>query len=317
MSLPLVIVNPRSASGSTRESWSGIAADLRTHFGPFSAAFTRGPGDGVRLAREAAESGRTLIIGCGGDGTANEVANGILQSGSNAEMAVFPSGTGGDLRRTLNIPQSHREAARAIRDGDTRTIDVGKVSFLGLDGRPAERYFLNVSSFGLAASIIERVKSTKTLDWLPSGTLRGRANFAVSTLQEVVSLDPVTVKVRIDGEEEKLLRTVNFCVANAQYFGGGMMIAPDAKLDDGKFDVVNIGDIRTARVLLNAYTLYNGSHISLDEVGHRLARRIEVSSADGQDIRLETDGELPGILPAAYEVVPAALRIRVGRSRSF
>ncbi len=309
--LPLIIVNPKSAGGSTRENWAAIASDLRAHFGPYSVAFTKAPGDGRRLASQAAESGRELIIACGGDGTINEVANGILESGRDAEFGVMPSGTGGDFRRSLGIPQSAREAARALRDGKTRRIDVGRVTFQSHAGETVSRYFLNVSSFGLAASIIERVKANKALDWLPLGGVRGRASFALSTLQEVVGLGPVTVRVRIDGCEERLLQTVNFCVANARYFGGGMMIAPTARLDDGKLDLVNIGDIRTAKILLNAYTLYNGSHLDLREVKSSLVTRIEVAPAErGGEIHLETDGELPGRLPAVYEIVPSALRVR-------
>ncbi len=309
--LPLVIVNPKSAGGSTRESWSSTASDLRSHFGPFRVAFTKGPGDGTELARKYSDEGAELIIACGGDGTINEVANGILESGRDAELGVLPSGTGGDFRRSIGIPQSPREASRTLREGKTRRIDVGRVAFVAPSGSQATRYFLNVASFGLAASIIERVKSSKALDWVPMGGVRGRANFALSTLQEVVGLDAVTVRVSIDGREEKPLRTVNFCVANARYFGGGMMIAPNAKLDDGLLDLVNIGDIKTAKVLLNAYTLYNGSHLSLDEVNSSLARSVSVKPADpNEKIDIETDGELPGRLPAVFEVVPAAIRVR-------
>src|SRR5215203_5709337 len=256
--LPLVIANPKSAAGSTRERWSGIASDLRTHFGPFNVAFTKGPGDGIEMARRAAEAGRTFIIACGGDGTINEIANGILLSGKDAELGVFPSGTGGDFRRTLGMPLEVREAARALKEGKTKRIDVGKVSFIDHDDKPAERYFLNVTSFGLAASIIERVKGSTSLSWLPVDAFRGKASFALSTLQQVAGLDTSAVKIRIDDGEEKSLGTINFCIANSRFFGGGMKIAPDAKLTDGLLDVVNIGDIRTAKILLNAFTLYSG-----------------------------------------------------------
>ncbi|MFN0280154.1 MAG: diacylglycerol/lipid kinase family protein [Pyrinomonadaceae bacterium] len=310
--LPLVIVNPKSASGSTREKWSQTASDLRAHFGPFSVAFTKGPGDGIDLASRAAESGRQFIIACGGDGTINEVANGILRSGEDVELGVLPSGTGGDFRRTLGMPLVNREASAALRDGETRTIDVGKVSFLDLRGNSTERYFVNVSSFGLAASIIKRVKSASVFDWLPDSGLRGRANFAASTLREIIDMDPVFVRVKIDGRDEETLQTINFCVANARYFGGGMMIAPEARINDGLLDVVNIGDIKTAKILLNAYTLYSGAHASLDEVKSTVARKVKVSALDPSDeILLETDGELPGKLSATYEVVPNALRVRV------
>ncbi|MDQ3219761.1 MAG: diacylglycerol kinase family lipid kinase [Acidobacteriota bacterium] len=310
--LPLVIVNPKSASGSTKDNWSGIASDFRAHFGAFNVAFTKAAGDGMDLAERACESGRNFIIACGGDGTVNEVANGILNSGKEVELGVMPSGTGGDFRRTLGMPPSSREAARALRDGTTKTIDVGKVTFQDFQDQTVSRYFLNVSSFGLAASIIERVKSTSTLAWLPLAGVRGRASFALSTLQEVIGLDFVTVKVKIDGMEETMLNTVNFCVANARYFGGGMKIAPDAKLNDGLLDIVNIGDIRTAKVLLNAYTLYNGTHLDLAEVKSTLARTIEVRPVNSNvEIHIEIDGELPGKLPAVYEVIPNALKVRV------
>lgn len=309
--LPLIIVNPKSAGGSTRDNWSAIASDIRAHFGPFNVAFTKAAGDGAILARKAAESGREFVIACGGDGTINEVANGIIESGADVEFGVLPAGTGGDFRRSLGMPQMPREAARALKNGKSKVIDVGRVTFQDHQDQTVSRYFLNVSSFGLAASIIERVKSNKALDWLPLGGVRGRASFALSTLQEVVGLDPVTVKVKIDDGEEKLLQTVNFCVANARYFGGGMMIAPSAKLDDGELDLVNIGDIRTAKILLNAYTLYNGSHLDLSEVKSLLARRIEAVAAGPSDIHIEVDGELPGKLPAAFEIVPKALRVRV------
>ncbi len=312
--LPLVIVNPKSAGGSTKDIWAGIASDLRAHFGAYNVAFTKAAGDGTSLAKQACESGRSFIIACGGDGTINEVANGILQSGVDVELGVMPSGTGGDFRRTLEMPQSPREAARALRDGKTKHIDVGRVTFQSHNNETISRYFLNVSSFGLAASIIERVKSNKALDWLPLGNVRGRASFALSTLQEVVGLGVVTVKVKIDSGDEKLLNTINFCVANARYFGGGMKIAPDAKINDGFLDIINIGDIRTAKILLNAYTLYNGTHLDLQEVRSTLAKKVEVSPASKDvEIHIETDGELPGKLPAVFEVVPSALRVRVAQ----
>lgn len=310
--MPLVIVNPKSASGSTREKWSAIASDLRTHFGPYNVAFTKSPGDGIRLAARAVESGRKFIIACGGDGTINEIANGILRSGKDVELGIFPSGTGGDFRRTIGMPQGTREAARALKTGKTRLIDVGKVTFQDHDDKTASRYFLNVSSFGLAASIIERVKSSASLSWLPLDSVRGRASFALSTLQEVVGVDAIGIRVRIDDNDERTVNTVNFCVANARYFGGGMKIAPDAKLNDGFLDIINIGDIRTAKIILIAYTLYRGTHLDLPEVKDTQAKKIVVRAIDeSSEVHLEIDGELPGKLPAVYEVVPNALKIRV------
>jgi diacylglycerol kinase (ATP) len=210
------------------------------------------------------------------------------------------------------MPQSSREAARALKLGRTQKIDVGKVTFKDLDDKTVSRYFLNVSSFGLAASIIGRVKGSSSLSWLPIDLMRGKASFALSTLQEIIGLDYTTVRVKIDDSEEHSLNTINFCIANARFFGGGMKIAPEAKLNDGYLDVVNIGDIGTAKMILNGYSLYRGTHVDLPEVKFKRARRIEARPATNNEIvRIETDGELPGKLPAVYEIVPAALNFRI------
>ena len=294
------------------DKWAATASEFRSHFGPFNVEFTKHAGDAIDIADAAAKSGRKFIIACGGDGTINEVANGILGSGVDVELGVLPSGTGGDFRRTLGLPLTTREAAAALRDGSSRTIDAGRVTFQDFEGNTVSRYFLNVSSLGLAAHIIKRVKSAKVFDWVPHDAIRGKANFAFSTLREVLDITPDNIRVRIDGGEERTIQTINFCVANSRFFGGGMMIAPDAKLNDGLLDIVNIGDISTAKILLNAYTLYRGTHQRLDEVKSMTAGRIEVSAADPSDeILLETDGEMPGKLPATFEIVPNAIRVRV------
>jgi diacylglycerol kinase family enzyme len=153
------------------------------------------------------------------------------------------------------------------------------------------------------------------LKWLPlGGAVRGKTKFALSTLQEIVGFDYKTVRVKMDDAGEKTLNTINFCVCNSRFFGGGMKIAPNARINDGFFDVVNIGDIRTAKILLRGYTLYTGTHLDLPEVKSTLARRIEVSPIGGEEIHIETDGELPGKLPAVFEVLPNALRVRVPRN---
>ena len=315
--LPLVIVNPKSAGGSTQDKWAGVASDLRVHFGAFQVAFTKSQGDGTNIAKQAADNGRKFIIACGGDGTINEVANGILQADkTDVEMGIFPSGTGGDFRRTIRLPSEHREAAKALRNGKTKSIDVGKITYINHEDIEETRYFLNVASFGLSTAINERVKTNSFIKWLPfGGTIKGKAKFAFSAFQEVLELEPNTVIVKIDEKEESFLQTLNFCVCNARFFGGGMKIAPDARINDGSFDIVNIGDINTAKILRKGYKLYTGSHLELPEVKSTLAKKIEVSPANSDTIiNIETDGELPGKLPATFEILPKALKMRVPRT---
>jgi YegS/Rv2252/BmrU family lipid kinase len=297
MSIPIVIVNPSAAGGSTGETWPQIASDLRAQFGPFRVLFTKERGDAAALAGGAARDGAKLIIACGGDGTISEVANGILSAGKDVELGILPSGTGGDFRRTLDIPAQRRAAARILRNGRTVRIDVGRISFKDHDGNEAMRYFLGVASCGMSTKVIERVKAD-------------RSSFAAALLQTALRTAPTRLVVQLDDSHERHLVVANLCVANARYFGGGMKIAPNAKLTDGKFDIVGIGDLSTLKLFTSAPRVYTGSHLSMPEVSHALARKITVRAADRAEVALEIDGELPGKLPATFQIIPSALRVR-------
>ena len=308
--LPLIIVNPTSAGGDTARIWAKTASEVHRRFGAFAVEFTRAPGHGKQLALEAAKQGRSLIVACGGDGTINEVANGILESGAQAELGILPSGTGGDFRRTFNISTHPAQAAADLKNGKTETIDVGRVTFAGENDETVSRYFLGVASFGISTSVINRVKADKPFAWLPRA-ISGRAGFAWSTLQTTLEMKYTRALVTLDEGREREVSIVNFCVANARYFGGGMKIAPDAKLDDGLFDVVMIGEISSTKILANSYKLYAGTHGNVAEVHHTRAKKVVVNPAADEKIRFESDGELPGFLPAVFEIAPRALKIRI------
>jgi diacylglycerol kinase (ATP) len=314
MTLPLVIVNPASADGATREDWPKIASDLRTHFGPFTVNFTEAIGDGRRLAGEAARQGTKLIIACGGDGTVSEVANGIIESSHEAELGILPSGTGGDFRRTLKISTNVATAARVLRDGRTRTIDVGRVTFVNDVGERETRYFINVASFGMSTAVLERQRSGDAKKWLPSigsRKLGSKLSYAAATVQTTLASSPTEVYLQIDEQAERRLRVAELAVANARYYGGAMKIAPDAKLDDGLFDVVTIGDAGAFKILANAPRLYLGAHLRMDEVSHALAKRIVARAAKkDEQIAVELDGELVGRLPVTFQMVARALSVR-------
>jgi diacylglycerol kinase family enzyme len=118
------------------------------------------------------------------------------------------------------------------------------------------------------------------------------------------------VHVSIDEGRESRLVVTNFCVANARYFGGGMKIAPNAKLDDGLFDVVAVGDLSALAILTKSYRVYLGTHLGIREVRHTRARHVEARPSAVEEVKLEIDGELAGRLPATFEIVPGALRVR-------
>ena len=300
--MSVVIVNPSSAGGSTGEVWPQIASDLRSHFGPFRTVFTKHRGDAAALANEAARKGAKLIVACGGDGTISEVANGILSSGKDAELGILPSGTGGDFRRTLEIPSRTRDEVRILRTGRSVRIDVGRVSYTDHNGHDATRYFVGVASCGMSTKVIERVKTDDV-------------SFVSALLKTAMRNEPVRLLVQLDDSHERHLVVSNLCIANARYFGGGMKIAPDAKLTDGKLDIVSIGDLSAMKIFTSAPRVYTGSHLSMPEVSHALARKITVRASDrNTEVALEVDGELPGKLPATFQIVPEALRVRVNLS---
>jgi YegS/Rv2252/BmrU family lipid kinase len=313
MSLPLVIINPASAGGATSDAWPKIASDLGTHFGAFDCVFTKRPGEGTELAAEAARKGAKLIIACGGDGTISEVANGILVSGKDAELGIIPSGTGGDFRRTLELPTRASDAAEILRRGRTQTIDVGRVTLIDHNGTQSTSYFLGVASFGMSAEVVERVKEGGP-EWLPAKAPRwisGRVSFGVSMLKTAMQSPAKSVVVQMDDQPERHLTVANLCIANARYFGGGMKIAPEAKLNDGKFDVISIGDLGALGILTNAPRLYLGSHLSMEQIGHALARKVMARPAAKEaQVNIEVDGELLGRLPATFQILAQALRVR-------
>jgi diacylglycerol kinase (ATP) len=312
--LPLVIVNPTSAGGRTRDVWAGIASELAAGFGPFKCEFTKHGGHANALAATAVREGRRFIVACGGDGTISEVANGILEAGGDAVLGVLPSGTGGDFRRSIDVPNRLKDAVALLRNGRTKRVDAGRAEYQGVKGTRETRYFLGVASFGLSGEVIRRVKEN-TASWsaiLPQTPLSGRVDFAASMLKTAFQTPGKSVIVTVDGREERRLTTINYCIANARYFGGGMKVAPNAILDDGFFDVVNIGNLSPIEILVRSPQLYAGTHLGITGVEHQLAKTVSARAADDQEkILLEVDGELPGTLPAKFEIISKAINVRV------
>ena len=301
---PLVIVNPASAGGRARSEWPGIAAEIRRHLGSFDVAFTEAPGDGARLAAEAARGGRKLVIALGGDGTISEVADGLLRGRGAAALGILPLGTGGDFRRTLELPTRIADAARVLGKGHTRRIDAGRVSFVDHGGTAVFRHFLNIASLGLSAEVATRANASSKL-------LGGRLAFARATVAAALGHRPPTVRLEIDGADAVSATISTVCVANGRYFGGGMRVAPEALLDDGLFDVVVVGDLGLVGLLRNAPRLYAGTHISHARVASTRGRAVTATAEGDDDVLLEVDGETPGRLPARFEVLPGALDLVV------
>ncbi|HEY5920568.1 MAG TPA: diacylglycerol kinase family protein [Kofleriaceae bacterium] len=302
----VVIVNPKSQGGRLGKRWAELAETIGRAF-PFDEAVTQGPGDATRLAREALKAGAERIVAIGGDGTINEVVNGFFSDtgaplAPNASFALIPFGTGGDFRRTMNIPVEVADAAAVIKANHKRHIDVGKLELTTHAGTKQLRMFANIASFGVSG-VVDRLVNE-------SGKKFGRLSFAVATARATWSYKNQRVQLIFDGNvNDRVEATINtVAVANGRYFGGKMKIAPHAEVDDGLFDVVSMGDLGFGDLLKSGRRLYEGTHLSMDKVTSRRARIVEAEPVDPNAVvELDVDGESPGRLPARFEIVPAAL----------
>jgi YegS/Rv2252/BmrU family lipid kinase len=300
----VLIVNPQSQGGRLGKRWTEIADTIGRAF-PFDQAVTQGPGDATRLAREALRGGAERVVAIGGDGTINEVVNGFFDEAGaaiapEASLAVIPFGTGGDFRRTLGLPTALADAAQVIAANQRRKIDVGRLEFTATGGGRVVRMFANIASFGVSG-VVDRLVNA-------SGKKLGRFGFAVATARATWSYKNQRVQLVFDGKDrvEATINTV--AVANGRYFGGAMMVAPNAELDDGLFDVIAMGDFGFGDLLKSGRRLYQGTHLAMDKVTARRARVVEAEPIDPAAIvELDVDGENPGRLPARFELLPAAL----------
>jgi YegS/Rv2252/BmrU family lipid kinase len=303
----LVIVNPRSGRGLSESRWARVRGALTDGLGELDSAFTAGPRDACLIAQREAEAGRRLIVALGGDGTISEVANGILDAGAGArtELGIIPRGTGGDFRRTLDLPHEVAEAARRIRDGQARALDAGRVRFRAHGGEEEVRHFVNVASFGFSSTVATRANAS-------SKRFGGRMAFFGATLGALISYDNTDVWLTIDDQPRERRRVMLAAVGNGRFFGGGMKICPEARIDDGALDLVTVGDMSKGEVLANIGRLYQGTHLELDAVDDARVTRVAVEAVEADArIPVELDGETPGHLPAVFEIVPSALRLRI------
>ncbi len=300
----LIIVNPRSANGSTGRQWQALECRLRAHLGTsFDVAFTERTQHATALAREAA-AGYSRVVAMGGDGTVNEVVNGLIADDRplrpDLALGVIPRGTGCDFVRSLGIPHDFDGAAGRLAAGAVREVDVAKVSYRGADGQDAIRYYINEASIGLGAVICDRVNRASKM-------LGGRISFMRATITTALRYRSQPISLSLDGQSPRRRVLMNIWVANGRYSGGGIRSARDARLDDGLLDVVQIGDPGFLRKMLSTPKLRSGAFVDLPHVTYDTARRVEASAESM--VFFETEGEVIGTLPATFELIDERLKV--------
>ncbi len=302
----VVIVNPQSQGGKLGKRWPELAETLTRAF-PYDVVHTQSQGDGTRLARAALRSGAERIIAIGGDGTINEIVNGFFENGTaiapEASLGIIPFGTGGDFRRTVKIPKDAADAVAVISANHRMKIDLGKLDLTSHDGAPMQRMFANIASFGVGGHLDRLINE--------SGKKLGRIGYFTKGVRATLSYKNQRVQLRFDGSAADRVEVTayNVAVANGRFFGGGMMIAPNAELDDGKFDVVVVGDLGIMQLMTGfARQVYSGAHLKTKGISSRRAKVIEAEAIDPNDqVEFDVDGEHLGRLPARFEVMPSCL----------
>ncbi|MDE1173117.1 MAG: diacylglycerol kinase family lipid kinase [Parvibaculaceae bacterium] len=310
------VINPRSGGGHTGRSWRVISGELEKRLGPIVPLFTRQPATphflpGAELAREALRHNAQLVIAVGGDGTISEVANGFFGEDGrpvnpDAHFAIIPAGTGGDFRKSFGLSNDPQEAIARIASGKTVSLDVGHMRFVSHDGLETSRYFVNIASFGLSGVVVARVNRS---GW--PRLLGGRFTFFWESLIGSLGYRPQPVRLTIEGEEPGDVRVLVSALGNGRFFGGGMMIAPDARPDDGLFDFVTLRDMGFWGLSRLSGAIYKGTHTGHARVVSRRIRALTAEPLDEKPVLLDVDGEAPGRLPARFELLPGALTLRI------
>jgi len=297
------IVNPYSGNGRTAKKWPTLAASIEERIGEVTLMQTERPLHATELVREALRNGYDRIISVGGDGTHHEVLNGffdgLLPINPRASMAILPVGTGSDLARTLNIPKGERAIPQLVSD---RIIaaDLGRVTFSLPEGGQRFLYFINTCHIGMGGAVVERVNRT-------TKKYGGFFSYFWGVLMTLIKFKNPYLQLDIDGRViDQVCRDV--VVAKGRYDGGGMRVAPKARYDNGLFEVYIIGDTGRIECVCNIPKLYTGR---LEKVRDKVQyfRAARVTARAGETVQIQLDGEHPGQLPAAIEVLPKALNI--------
>ena len=305
----LLIVNPAAGGGRAARALDRVLEALAP-LRPFDVFVTQ-PGlerPAESAARDAVLAGATRILVLGGDGSSSQALNGIYAAGGADALALvslglLPAGTGRDYARSAGIARDPVAAARALaRGAAARRVDVGVVAFP--DGRT--RLFLNVASFGVSAQIAHALEEYPQLK-----RRAGAVAFGLATVRAGWGYAPVETELRVDLQATQGGPTAAVAIANGGWFGGGMHVAPTARLDDGLFEVVRFGDLARRDFVISLPRLYRGTHYTHPHVRHSQGAEILAAPGVGvtQPIEIEADGEIVGALPARFSLLPAALML--------
>lgn len=288
-----IIVNPNAGSV---EDLDELKAVLGQKPGT-EIRFTEREGHAEELAREALEGGAGLIVAAGGDGTLNEVLNGMSADFGRARLGLLPLGTGNDFARSISMPADLEPALAVLEEGRTKRVDVGRAAL-----RSRSRYFLNMSAGGFSGVVSEKAGEAKDL-WGPLAYMRA----AVDALPELKAFE---TSITLNGAETLRIDTYNVVISNGRFVASGIPVAPQAEIDDGLLEVMIAPATTIPQLAVLVPQVLLGRHLDSDLLIFRKATRIEIES--DPPMGFNVDGELLGEEPALFEVLPRALEMVVG-----
>ncbi len=303
-----VIVNPMARKGKSGQRWPETQAKLKRHLDQFDVTITRAPGDAREIARLALADGYEQFVAVGGDGTLNEVLNGLCRDGAlinpNTVICPLPQGTANEVCRNLGMAANSDEPFRAIGEGRIQEIDLLHYHCTGLDGGDIDGHAALVVSFGSSAEISYRTNHSKFVK-----KLSAELSYYIVALIVTLSYRPKPTTLRIDDLDlpKELVSTALAC--NMRFLAGGMSLAPDAKPDDGQFNLIVFKDIGRLELITKPKSwLFEGRHIDHPKISVYKGTRLEVTGEP--DVLVDADGETAGRLPLKVQLHPGGLRVR-------
>jgi len=292
-----VVVNPAAGGGRTGRAWPTIAAELNRAGLAFESAWTTGRGHAIELARRAAGAGWPLVVAVGGDGTLNEIVNGVTEPNGSvlATTGAVLTGRGRDACRNFDLAADWRRAARRLVEGADAAFDLGAAEWA--DG--TRRFFLSAAGAGFDAAVARRVASRGG---------RGTLPYLLGIVEGLIAHRPIPATLAVDGGPEQSAPLTTVIVANGAWYGGGMKIAPTAEPGDGALDLVVIGALGRGELLRWLPAVYRGTHLANPKVGLHRVRQVTVRAPS--PIPTHVDGEPAADTPVTFRLHPQALRLR-------
>lgn len=299
------------------KNYDAILKDIQNTFAEtdYQLYFSDFSGHLVDLAQKALKDGKNTIITVGGDGTHNEVINGVLahfKIGNNSEiesydlenlkkirLGLYPAGTGNDFSKSINIKPNALQLKNEIANGKSRLLDLGWTSFTDKQNKPTNRFFINITDVGMGGEVARKLENKIPL-------LSNKTQYAIRIVSTFLTYKKALIQAKSENYDWKG-QVMNFIVANGKWFGNGLGVAPDAVLDDGFFEIAILGDIGLLDYLKHLDTVKKGEKVIHPEVSYNRIKEIFITSGDGSSVPIDMDGEFVGYAPLTLKNIPQTI----------